>query len=193
MHAARFIHTAGTPAYPLRRLYESDILAGKIRQTVGEKFANYTEAKRSQNAVDYDDLLGLLAHLLQHPTIGDQLRKWFKFVLIDEFQDTNRLQFRIVRRQDRASRAATILEQNQRFSIKIIHVCARLFTGYLPDNTAGMENRRKPANRPRRTGPRFVRHAAIGLEADSAKIGHFGSEWNEQVQRGRSVDVRCSR
>jgi hypothetical protein len=27
-----------------------------------------------------------------------------------------------------------MFEQNQRFSIKIIHLCARLFTGFLPDN-----------------------------------------------------------
>jgi len=30
-----------------------------------------------------------------------------------------------------------------------------------------------------RTGLRFVRHATIGLKADSARISHCGSEWNE--------------
>ncbi|MCG2633074.1 ATP-dependent helicase [Bradyrhizobium sp. WYCCWR 13023] len=59
-------------------------------------FASYTKAKRSQNVIDYDDMLVLLAELLQHPVVGPRLRQRFKFVLIDEFQDTNKLQFKIV-------------------------------------------------------------------------------------------------
>jgi len=60
-------------------------------------------------------------------------------------------------------------EQNQRFSIKIIHVCARLFTGFLPDS---WWHRRPPqtANRPRPDGPAFrpsCRHRArSGLGKD---------------------------
>jgi hypothetical protein len=46
-----------------------------------------------------------------------------------------------------------------------------------------MEDRRKPPTGLDRTGPRFVRHAAIGLKADSARIGHFVSERHEPDQR----------
>jgi hypothetical protein len=42
-----------------------------------------------------------------------------------------------------------------------------------------MEDRREPPTGLDRTGPRFVRQAAIGLKADSARIGHFVSEWHE--------------
>ena len=47
-------------------------------------------------------------------------------------------------------------EQNQCFSIKIIHIYAGLFPGFLPDN-GGIEDRCKPPTGLDQTGPRFVR------------------------------------
>ena len=61
-----------------------------------------------------------------------------------------------------------------------VRVCSRGFCRI----TGGMEDRRKPPTGLDRTGPRFVRHAAIGLEADSARTNHFGSEWHEPDQTG---------
>ncbi|MBR0939245.1 ATP-dependent helicase [Bradyrhizobium jicamae] len=72
-------------------------------------FASFTEAKRSQNSVDFDDLLVLLGELLQHPTVGRRLRRRFKYVLIDEFQDTNRLQFKIVKLLKPTGRGLTVV------------------------------------------------------------------------------------
>jgi hypothetical protein len=70
-----------------------------------------------------------------------------------------------------------------------VRVCSRVFWRI----TGGIEDRREPPTGLDRAGSRFVRHAAIGLKAESARIGHFVSEWHEPDQRGRSVDVRCSR
>lgn len=72
-------------------------------------FASFAEAKKLQNAVDYDDLLVLLTELLQHPETGPRLRRQFKYVLIDEFQDTNRLQFRIVKLLKPSGRGLTVV------------------------------------------------------------------------------------
>jgi DNA helicase II / ATP-dependent DNA helicase PcrA len=69
----------------------------------------YAKAKRARNAVDYDDLLELLVSLLQHPKVGARLRKRFQFVLVDEFQDTNRLQFKILKLLKPSGRGVTVV------------------------------------------------------------------------------------
>lgn len=55
-------------------------------------FAQYVEAKQSQNVLDYDDLLLYWAHMMQEPSIAEHVAQRFDHVLVDEYQDTNRLQ-----------------------------------------------------------------------------------------------------
>ncbi len=53
----------------------------------------YTENKRAQQAVDYDDLLTLWLRLLrQEPQLAQGYRDKFRYILVDEYQDTNPLQ-----------------------------------------------------------------------------------------------------
>jgi DNA helicase-2/ATP-dependent DNA helicase PcrA len=60
-------------------------------------FQRYRERKRLGNAVDYDDLLLLWKKLLDEvPAAAGELRASFDHVLVDEYQDTNRLQGEIV-------------------------------------------------------------------------------------------------
>ncbi|MBA4356991.1 MAG: DNA helicase UvrD, partial [Desulfovibrio sp.] len=60
--------------------------------------AEYDKAKRSQGLMDYDDLLfGLERLLMEHPEIKDSLRRRYPFVMVDEYQDTNLVQARLVR------------------------------------------------------------------------------------------------
>ena len=68
-------------------------------------YAAYEEALLRQNAVDFDDLL-LVAHKLftAHPEIADAYGRRFRHVLVDEYQDTNHVQFRLVERLARANR-----------------------------------------------------------------------------------------
>jgi len=57
----------------------------------------YQELKLKQQVVDYDDLLVYLLKLLkEHPVIAANFQNRFKHILVDEFQDTNRLQSEIV-------------------------------------------------------------------------------------------------
>ena len=61
-------------------------------------FHRYQEQLKTFNAVDFDDLLILTVRLLDE--FADVRIKWenrFEFVMVDEFQDTNRLQFELVR------------------------------------------------------------------------------------------------
>ena len=55
-------------------------------------FAAYVEAKQSQNVLDYDDLLLYWAEMLAEPAIAADIGARFDHVLVDEYQDTNRLQ-----------------------------------------------------------------------------------------------------
>ncbi|HEV7717557.1 MAG TPA: ATP-dependent helicase [Arsenicitalea sp.] len=55
-------------------------------------FAGYVEAKQRQNVLDYDDLLLYWAAMVRDPGIAADLGARFDHVLVDEYQDTNRLQ-----------------------------------------------------------------------------------------------------
>ena len=61
-------------------------------------FASYTDAKHKQNVVDYDDLLLYWAEMMTDPQIAQEIGERFDHVLVDEYQDTNRLQSKILRR-----------------------------------------------------------------------------------------------
>ena len=53
----------------------------------------YTARKRASNAMDFDDLLALWLKLLQdHADMRDHYQRRFQFILVDEYQDTNKLQ-----------------------------------------------------------------------------------------------------
>ncbi|MFA6131769.1 MAG: ATP-dependent helicase [Patescibacteria group bacterium] len=57
----------------------------------------YEDRKHTADAVDFDDLLLLFLELLEkRPDVRERLATQFRYVLVDEFQDTNRIQARIV-------------------------------------------------------------------------------------------------
>lgn len=59
-------------------------------------FASYVEAKHVQNVLDYDDLLLWWAQMCSEQFIAEDLAGRFDHVLVDEYQDTNRLQASIL-------------------------------------------------------------------------------------------------
>jgi DNA helicase II / ATP-dependent DNA helicase PcrA len=61
-----------------------------------ELFAGYVEAKQAQNVLDYDDLLLYWAQMVSEPDLADDVGNRFDHVLVDEYQDTNRLQASIL-------------------------------------------------------------------------------------------------
>jgi len=65
---------------------------GDLRQL----FRHYVEAKQAQQVLDYDDLLLYWAQMVAEPTLAAELTDRFSHVLVDEYQDTNRLQAAIL-------------------------------------------------------------------------------------------------
>ena len=59
-------------------------------------FSEYTARKQQQNVLDYDDLLLYWAEMIEIDELADGIRGRFDHVLIDEYQDTNRLQAKIL-------------------------------------------------------------------------------------------------
>jgi DNA helicase-2/ATP-dependent DNA helicase PcrA len=59
-------------------------------------FGAYVDAKQRLNVLDYDDLLLYWLRMLEVPQVAEHLRQRFDHVLVDEYQDTNRLQSAIL-------------------------------------------------------------------------------------------------
>ena len=74
--------------YPHFALYQEEIV---------NVFRRYKERKREANAMDFDDLLVNWKLLLdERPEISEPLKRRFRFILVDEYQDTNKLQADVV-------------------------------------------------------------------------------------------------
>ncbi len=70
------------------------------RPMIAVLYRKYTERCKRAGAMDFDDLLYRLYELLQRnpDNILDKYRQKFKYVMVDEFQDTNHLQYAIIRK-----------------------------------------------------------------------------------------------
>ena len=76
---------------------EADVRDYRI-EVLNELAGRYNAALRAAKAVDFDDLLAFSARLLEESDVLERdYRLAFRFILVDEYQDTNRLQYRIVR------------------------------------------------------------------------------------------------
>src|SRR3954468_10736555 len=70
-----------------------------VSQTVARVYYQYEKRLREANALDFDDLLMMPALALRHDEdLRSELDSRFRFVLIDEYQDTNTAQYEIARR-----------------------------------------------------------------------------------------------
>ncbi|BBK44694.1 DNA helicase [Allostella vacuolata] len=74
-------------AFPWCRTWEAELRA---------LFGAYVEAKQRQQVLDYDDLLLYWAQMMLEPEIAEEIGRRFDHVLVDEYQDTNRLQAAIL-------------------------------------------------------------------------------------------------
>ncbi len=67
-------------------------------EQVSKLFASYTKALKEANALDFDDLLLKTVELFeQSASVRERYSKKFRYVMVDEYQDTNRPQYLLVR------------------------------------------------------------------------------------------------
>jgi DNA helicase-2/ATP-dependent DNA helicase PcrA len=73
-------------------------------------YADYTSRKQQRNLVDYDDLLLFWAMLLEgSPELGGRIGSLYDHILVDEYQDTNVLQARILQGMCRTHSNLTVV------------------------------------------------------------------------------------
>ena len=95
------------PVAPYREAIEAAISSCAEAGEGGEAYAHlaallelfsarFEEAKARRTGIDFEDLQILAARLLERAEIGESYRGRFSHLLVDEFQDTNRLQLRLI-------------------------------------------------------------------------------------------------
>ncbi len=72
--------------------------AGDFRgDTIGRLYEMYQSRLKKNNALDFDDLLVKTVELMQlRPDVLEQYQNKFKYIMVDEYQDTNGVQFKLV-------------------------------------------------------------------------------------------------
>ncbi len=100
VNADETIADALAAAFPWCREWEAELK---------RLFAAYVEAKQKQNVLDYDDLLWLWAEAMQEPALAQEVGARFDHVMVDEYQDTNKLQARILLAMKPDGRGVTVV------------------------------------------------------------------------------------
>ena len=78
--------------------YEAGVGDDYYKQVVAKVYAIYQKQLQDANAVDYDDIIMLTVRLFKEfPEALDYYRNRFRYIMVDEYQDTNRAQFELVR------------------------------------------------------------------------------------------------
>jgi DNA helicase-2/ATP-dependent DNA helicase PcrA len=78
---------------------------GRLESTLCDVYDRYQAALLRADAVDFDDLLLYVMRIAESETPdGQGLRSRFSYVLVDEFQDTNLIQYRLIHALSRATR-----------------------------------------------------------------------------------------
>ena len=67
------------------------------KQMVGKIFRHYQKTMKGCNVIDFDDILNLTLTLFEnHPEVMDSLTERFRYIMVDEYQDTNRIQYKLL-------------------------------------------------------------------------------------------------
>jgi DNA helicase-2/ATP-dependent DNA helicase PcrA len=83
---------------------------GNFQQTVARTYLAYQQLLKKYRALDFDDLLVETVRLMkQNPEVLEKLQKRFEYVLVDEYQDTNKAQYEITKRLTWRSKNLTVV------------------------------------------------------------------------------------
>ena len=73
-------------------------MAGNFyEQTIANVYVEYEKRKLAAGALDFDDLITETVRLFRdHPAVLEHYQELFRYILVDEYQDTNRAQYQLV-------------------------------------------------------------------------------------------------
>ncbi len=153
-------------------------------------FGAYVEAKQQQNVLDYDDLLLYWAGMVAEPALAAQVGARFDHVLVDEYQDTNRLQASILTALKPDGRGLTVVGDDAQSIYSFRGATVRnildfpgQFAKATPDGPAPVETRIVTLERNyRSTQPILdVSNAVIAAAAER----HAKTLWTDKPSAGR--------
>ena len=75
-----------------------DDIITRIHGVVQTSREHYRSTKRERNVIDFDDMIHLTLELLNDDSIVQALRKSIRYIMVDEFQDTDPLQYEVLSR-----------------------------------------------------------------------------------------------
>ncbi|HEX7682109.1 MAG TPA: ATP-dependent helicase [Trinickia sp.] len=181
---SRVVNTGGTLAQVLEHAFP---WCREWAQDLRALFAAYVAAKQAQNILDYDDLLLYWSRMGSEPSIAADLGQRFDHVLVDEYQDTNRLQAAILLAMKPNGRGLTVVGDDAQsiYSFRGATVRNILdFPGHFEPNAARVTLERNY----RSTAPILAAsNAVIGLAAERFTKDLWTDKASEQRPRLVSV------
>ncbi len=75
--------------------YEANSSGEYFEKVISSVWKNYEQILKKENALDFDDLLLVSAKLLEREDMREKYSERFKYIHIDEYQDTNKVQYKI--------------------------------------------------------------------------------------------------
>lgn len=80
------------------REYEREAGADYKKQQIARVYEEYEQQLKSNNALDFDDLIFKTVELFQfYPDVLERYQERFRYIMVDEYQDTNHVQFLLIR------------------------------------------------------------------------------------------------
>lgn len=77
--------------------FEKEAGADYRKSTIGKIYKLYQSKLEAANAVDFDDIIRLTVELfMKEPDVLQHYRNLYKYIMVDEYQDTNQAQYRLV-------------------------------------------------------------------------------------------------
>ena len=77
--------------------YAKDAQGDFRKEEIAKVYTMYQQTLRTNNSIDFDDIIMLTVQLfLEHPDRLEYYQEKYKYVLVDEYQDTNKTQFLLI-------------------------------------------------------------------------------------------------
>lgn len=72
--------------------------SGPVQRAAAQVYPLYQQILKDAGALDFDDLIARTVHMLQtKPELRDKWQRQFRYVMIDEYQDTNAAQYKLIK------------------------------------------------------------------------------------------------
>ena len=124
---------------PLEEVADREGFPEDIEGIIMELSDKYRVYKEEHNMLDFDDLLIKFLELLDVDRVREQLSQSYRHILVDEFQDTNNIQMKIVDR--------LLTEETSLVVVGDDYQCIYAFRGANLDNFLGFEERYAPVKK----------------------------------------------